>query len=256
MSKEHRPIHPRLSSQHPAFLFGDEKAKLERAGEGWGVMRSSIETYGEYFAKVSNMSIPEWLTERAGIHPNPALIDIMGFGHISYDLKESGVPLTHGYSLSLDHWAHNEAFVPFYAPDPHMSHITGNILDMETWESLEASKEHDGLTSFDMGIWLPFMGLYPQYITDSLDVYDELLRLIYDQIHEDHGVLLMSMPWWVINEHSRELANWIEKIEHQKMSKKDPWIQISYSGRENKAMTILIEKSPEHATLPFIGRRG
>jgi len=135
--------------------------------------------------------------------------------------------------------------------DETIHHITGNILDKDTWNTLTDTMKAQNIGKLGLCIWAPAGGFSSDFVTDSVLIYNELLRRTFDLMSVTNGVLLTEVPWWVIREHPVAYEKWISEMKSANMTRNHPFCRILHHTGSNGDM-LMIEKNPLHRTLPLL----
>lgn len=264
MSEEFKPwVHPiePIKAIVPGINIPDkllrtcqEKSLDERQGGGWGVMSRGIEEFNGEFQPILPMPITEILSERCQKGEPSAVLDVMGFGTILYQLRDKGIPFSHGYSLSLGHWTNMwyHQLDQKRAQEKNIFHLTGNILDQELWKTLFTEMKEKQTGKFGLVIWAPAGGLSSEYITDSLEVYNQLLQNIWSITSVTNGTILAEIPPWVTTNHNQEFHTWLELLAKSDTGiKRHPFVNFLKHPRSNGGVMVL-DKTPLRKNLPLI----
>lgn len=155
--------------------------------------------------------IKQELIERANEDGPMAILDLMGFGGIFRDMEENGYPFSHGVSVSLAHDDDTEArrHTPTRIP---CDYVTGNILFDETWMELKKTMCKRNITKFGLILWAPAGGFASRYMTESVAVYNELLRRTWELLSVRNGLLLAEIPFFLRYNHESRLLNWTQRV--------------------------------------------
>lgn len=126
-----------------------------------------------------------------------------------YQARHEGVPFSHGFSLSLNHWRDDSSDDSI---NQQIIHIRGNVLEERIWHALDVSMRDHGVPKFGMILWAPAGGLHPEYVTDSLEVYQEILKRLWERMSKQNGMLLAEIPAYIKNDHAAEYTDWKQKL--------------------------------------------
>jgi len=231
-----------------------DKSIDERQGFGWGVMSRGIEEFNREFQPILPMSITEILSERCQKGEPSAVLDVMGFGAILYQLRDKGIPFSHGFSLSLGHWANTwyHQLDQKRAQEKIIFHLTGNILDQKLWETLFTEMKEKQTGKFGLVIWAPAGGFHPDFITNSLSIYNQLLQNVWSIISVTNGKILAEIPPWVTTNHNQEFHTWLELLTKSDTGiKRHPFCRFLKYPRSNGGVMVL-DKTPLRKNLPLI----
>ena len=249
MSREFEPI-IRTPMISPHVLGKcDEVAEMENRGEGWGVMHRGYEEYNKIYRKISGKSLDSFIRMRSLTRKSTTVLDLMGYGQIATDMRERHIPVSWGYSVSLGYPVEHFRGKRF-APHDNDVNISGNVLDVRTWDRLHEDMENRSVDKFALGIWMPIAGLERRYVTGSIDVYNNLMERAFDLISDNNGVLLAQIPGWIHLYHEDSYRRWIHDLE----AESNPWErQFCRFGRDYGGDNmILLQKSSNHPFVPRI----
>lgn len=231
------------------------KAEIESISErdAWGLPHGGLDRYESIFDSVFDQDIGEYLKTRKQSLKENGVLDLMGFGIVLDDLFNRDIPYSWGASLSLE----SERSIVQRTDEFNTNNIyrfTGNVLFEDTWKEIHKFKVQHNLEKFGLIFWAPAGGLSPEYITDSIYVYDWLMQNVWNQLSSASGILLAEIPWWVDEMYPSVFDNWWDHLEKEwRHEGKSRSFRLESVWRKTIAIpTILLEKTPQRRSLPHI----
>ncbi len=248
-NEQRRPIIPVDGKKiTDALKIGDQKARSERDGCGWGIMSRGIEEYESAFFHVFPFTIREFLTERSHRNESTSVLDFMGFGTIFYEAIEKDIPFSHGVSVSLTRFEHRS--IRRENDDNKVMHLGGNILEESLWEKLDETIRTYNIPRFGLIVWAACGGVHPEFITDSVYVYEEIFARLWSRLSKQNGTLLVEVPPHIIHNHSIEYQKWKQKL--LDWQTQHAYIRRGLYQFNDTERVMRLEKTPLNIHLPTL----
>lgn len=216
-----------------AISRGQQIARSEDRGVGWGVWRSGISLYEEYFRPIFSTPFVQFLETRKSEGRGTYTLDLMSLGTILREL-----PIYGGVALGLGDGRSEKEKRQDRAKDVIL--ITGNVLTRKPYRMVKEwirQKQRDG---FDLIICRPYGALTHTYIPENKELYYLLLNRAWHLLSRENGLLLTEVPLFL---HSKggvltlnEMNQWLNTL-------KEESIEVEYK-RERALKLVKNHHSP------------